>query len=56
MIDDDDKKEELEKGILMKAVHNIGGICFWLFMFSAYITMSLWNKYRDFKLKNMSAE
>lgn len=56
MKDDDDEKEELESGILMKAVKNIGGIAFWVLMFSAYIAMSLWNKYRDFKLKNMSSE
>ena len=56
MKDDDDEKEELESGILWKAVSNIGGGAFWVAMFTAYIVMSLWDKYRDFKLKNMSAQ
>jgi len=54
MKDDDDEKEELQKGIIMKAVHNIGGPLFWIFLFSSYIVMSIWGKYNDYKLKNMS--
>ena len=52
--DDDDEKEELDKGIIMKAVNTIGGKGFWLFMFLSYACQSLWHKSMDFKLKNMS--
>lgn len=52
--DEDDEKEELEAGIIMKAINKIGGKAFWFAMFTSYACQSLWHKSMDYKLKNMS--
>jgi hypothetical protein len=52
--DEDDKKVELEKDIIMRAVKVIGGKVFWTFMFFSYLGQALWRKYADYKLKNLS--
>lgn len=36
MVDDDAKKEDLQKGIVMKAINTVGGKLFWFFMFCQY--------------------
>lgn len=46
--DDDEFKEELDKGMLLKAVQTIGGKCFWITMFLSYAAQSLWHKSLDF--------
>lgn len=55
MKDEDDEKEELEKSTIMKAVNTIGGKAFWAFMFMSYLIQSVYGKYNDYVLKNMSA-
>ena len=53
--DDDEKDEELDRTILMKAVNTIGGKGFWIIMFLSYCAQSLWHKSLDFQLKSMSS-
>lgn len=48
MVDDDEKKEDLDKGILMKAINALGGKSFWAFIFIKSVIMSLWAKYTDY--------
>ena len=48
MVDDDEKKEELDDGIIMKAINTVGGKLFWAFMFVQYTVQSFWTKYTDY--------
>jgi hypothetical protein len=34
--DEDDEKEELDSGIILKAINTIGGKAFWFAMFMSY--------------------
>ena len=38
IVDEDDKKVELEKDIIMRAVNVIGGKLFWFVMFISYLS------------------
>lgn len=53
--DDDNEKQVLDKEILYKAMRTIGGKLFWVMVFVTYLIQSLWKKYTDYKLKNLSS-
>ncbi len=52
--DEDDDKQDLDKDVIFKGINMIGGKAFWVVMLISYLIQSLWGKYTDYKLKNLS--